>query len=294
MLFFFFAFVDKSVQAQENGNQFFTLEPTSQQLTLSEENQVLKSQVFFTNNTHTESTFDVTAVEIDQIDENGNIAFSNTPDPQKKPPGYISLKTSTFTLKSGETKPVEFEITNSDSLNPGGHYLSVLVKEHEQGQQTVYPTLSSLVLLRKLNGEVYDLQLLDSSIAKNKLWWTIPATLDLLFANGGNIHVTPRGEIAITDLFHRKVAEGTINESSSLVLPKKQRKISTHIRQIAPSLPMMIYTVHVEGRAQDTNVSFLSEYKVFYCSRFVIGVSVAVTFLLIFLLKIIQRRKTGR
>src|SRR3989344_6522014 len=131
----------------------------------------------------------------------------------------------TLTLQPGETGAVRVTIENQDTLSPGGHYGALTFKTGGDtagagaaNNIAVEQLFSTLVFVKKIGGEIYDLKLsgqeYENSIVK------FGDVLRLRFQNSGNVHLVPRGVAVVTDPLGRRVAKGTINQESALILPE--------------------------------------------------------------------------
>ncbi len=213
------------------------------------------------------------AVAIQQMDAQGGVLLSDKPLSGANNPfsADVVIQEPVVVLQPKEQKEVEFQVKNSLSLSPGGHYVSLIIRSTanatSDGKQQVLPAISSFLLIRKLGGEQYNLFLQNIRFPGRQVWLTLPSTATLTFENQGNIHTTPRGEMTMRDVFGRVVVEGTINEGSQMVLPRSQRDLIVQLRQIRPSLPVMLYTTTVIGSSDPGEVTFEQTAYSFFISR---------------------------
>lgn len=252
-------------QSPSTSNSAIIITPTFQEITLNTDDVSQTSQIEVFNQSSQLQTFEVFAVLVDQIDDQGNFTLSDKPlsNSDSTNTAFINFPNPELEILPNQVATVPFTIINSQNLSPGGNYAVVIIRakperNDPQSDQSVLPAVSSFVLIRKTGGELYNLSLLEIS-TDHQLWWQLPKKLTLVFENQGNIHTTPRGQIKITDLFGKVVVEGTINESSQFVFPRTQKELSVQLRQIRPSWPIMIYNINVRGESYPGEIPFLQQ-----------------------------------
>ena len=163
---------------------------------------------------------------------------------------FLSFETNRLELAPGERKTMTVVARNRKDLTPGGHYAAVVARMVQQIGETptVSPAVSSLIYLRKVGGERFNLSLKEVSWPEHTIVFSIPTTLTLLFQNEGNIHLIPYGEVTVTDLFGRKVLDGVVNEGSVRILPESRRYVPVYLQQHAFHFPLSVYFLTIKGR----------------------------------------------
>lgn len=140
-------------------------------------------------------------------------------------------------IPANQTINIKINISNRSDLTPGGHYGAVIVTadsaDTKSGNVSLSQQLVSLVFVKKLGGEKYGLKL--KEILADKGNGHLPKSVKLSFFGTGNVHVTPRGYIEVTDPKGKLVAKGIINLDSSLVLPGATRQLVTNLQTVANS-----------------------------------------------------------
>ncbi|HSH56006.1 MAG TPA: hypothetical protein VK983_04235, partial [Candidatus Limnocylindrales bacterium] len=164
-----------------------------------------------------------------------------------------------------QTKNVPVTILNRESLAPGGHYGAVLVTPTDVGGDStkvqINQVASALLFVKKQGGELYNLSLSSAKLSRSLL--QIPSKVDLRFQNAGNVHVTPRGTITITDPRGRQVQKGYINAESALVLPESFRQLSVPLMKLDRTWIPGRYTATVayrfdgQDQVRETKMSFV-------------------------------------
>ena len=221
------------VQAATNGG--ITVSPAYQDVTLSP-NQVSASQEFFiTNNEALPLTFDLATVDMGALNDSGGVVFTGLTADYESKYGlakWINLKQATVTIAARSTQKIDFDIVVDDSFGPGGHYGAIVAKpvfdiSPSQNQIQLSPRIASLLLVKKVGGEVLDLTATNTTIKSR--YWKLPDVIKLSFHNKGNVHLVPRGLVIISDSAGHEVGRGVINPESSYTLPEISRNYSVKI-----------------------------------------------------------------
>lgn len=235
------------------------VEPAFQFITLSNEQNHAEIQVRLTNQTDSSQVFKLSTIDIRQLDEAGRIGLVDKPivDSQYALAQYLQLAETQIELTANETREVVVKVQNSISLSPGGHYGAVLaevVSSGSEGEQVVVPAVSAIILVHKVGGELFHLNL--KRIILPDIWFALPKSVQLQFENHGNVHVIPRGQVMLIDMLGRRVAEGTINEGSLVVMPETQRMLSVMLAPRAWAIPFVPLTLQVSGSTDLGNLQF--------------------------------------
>lgn len=150
-------------------------------------------------------------------------------------------------IANGETAKIQVKIDNRSDLSPGGHYGAVIITTTpEDGKDesiSLNQQIISLVFVKKLGGERYGL-----SLDPIKSYPDIPDSVELQFKSTGNVHVTPRGFVEVTDPDGMLIAKGIINPDSSIVLPGASRKFVTIMQPINNASKRGQYKITVRYR----------------------------------------------
>ncbi|MEI8097146.1 MAG: hypothetical protein WCG73_03510 [Candidatus Moraniibacteriota bacterium] len=248
--------------------------PAFQDITLDEQNTKTDFFVSIKNTGETSTTLRITVYDFGSLDESGGVAFLGaTNDLEKKYAlaSWIRPEKDVFMLEPGEEKKILVTIENREGLSPGGHYGALMFRaENGSGDAvgkenaiSVNQLFSTLLFVRKTGGEIYDLKLNKQEYDNNLV--AFQDILRLRFQNNGNIHVTPRGLVSVSDPFGRIVAKGIINEESSIILPETFRVYPVHFKTLLQSFIPGRYTIETSyrfDRKDDFSVSTLQFYYV--------------------------------
>jgi len=124
------------------------------------------------------------------------------------------------TIGPGQQVKVKFMIRVPYNAEPGGHYASVFAHvsptlNNSQTGSYVGQKIGSLVLL-KVAGATKEAADIETFKATKNTYAKGPVTFDVRIKSSGSIHVKPKGVIAVTDMFGKKVADITVEQKNIL------------------------------------------------------------------------------
>ncbi len=208
------------------------------------------------NTTKNDQTLSTRSVDFKSLDETGGVAFmGKQADDLTRKYGlskWLSTDANTVTVPKGGSQGVAVTVNNRADLGPGGHYGAILFQiEASPGAAAQNPVsfkevIASLVLLKKIGGEHYGLVV--KALQGTAQIWKLPSHLALEFKNTGNVHLVPRGTIALIDPFGRVVSKGIINQESGYILPESTRVMSADLTSIDADWIPGFYHVDVAYR----------------------------------------------
>jgi hypothetical protein len=142
---------------------------------------------------------------------------------------WIDLVKGPHTIAAGQSKDVPFFIGVPVDAPPGGHYAAILVSTEPsapsgtQSVQTVQ-SVTSLFFLR-IQGDVTELGTIREFRAEDTVVGVPDVTLSLRFENKGNVHLQPKGDIVITNMWGTERGRIPVNYQSHFgnVLPESIR-----------------------------------------------------------------------
>lgn len=166
-------------------------------------------------------------------DENGTpkILLNNSQPNPYSLRGWLS-ELPDLTLKPRQIQNLPVTIHVPATAAPGGYYgiirFTATPPDLKQTGVSLSTSLGSLVLLT-VNGAVKEnLSIAEFSVSKGGKTGTVFQTTPLTFVeriqNNGNIHEEPTGQITITDMFGKKVANLNVNLEKRNVLPRSIRR----------------------------------------------------------------------
>jgi hypothetical protein len=145
---------------------------------------------------------------------------------------WLEVSKQPIFIRAEQSVSVPFTLHVPESAEPGGHYGAILIGTEPPPKTSgssvrVSSQLSSLFLLR-VNGDVNeegDIR----SFSTEKGWYEEPhANFALRFENKGNVHLLPRGDITIYNMWGKERGKVFFNQESEFgnVLPKSIRKFT--------------------------------------------------------------------
>lgn len=139
---------------------------------------------------------------------------------------WVKIKDPTqFVLQPNESRKVEFSLNPSERAEQGTHYGAILFSYGSGGasgnMSEVQQSLGTIILVKygvtRENGKVQ--QVLSDRI----VWNPSRVTITSLFENTGNVHVKPKGEVYIKNMWGKVIETPFVNRDAANVLPKTIR-----------------------------------------------------------------------
>lgn len=217
--------------ADEQGG--LTISPAFQEITLEEKDTAKSFSVSLTNDSTVPMTLRLFLYDFGSLDDSGGVAFLGASNDLAKKyalASWMKVEGDSLLLGPNESKEVSVVIENNTMLSPGGHYGALMfqventasdVTNASQNDVSVQQMFSSLVFVKKVGGEIYNLEL--NTQTYRNLFLRFQERLDLSFRNAGNVHLVPRGIVRVKDPLGRVVAKGIINQESVIILPETLR-----------------------------------------------------------------------
>ncbi len=117
---------------------------------------------------------------------------------------WVTLPQGEILVPAGSTVQIPFTIKVPQDAEPGGHYAGIMigseVGDAAQGGVGVSSALSSLLLVR-VAGETIESGFIYDFSPAQFITQSQDASFQLEFKNTGNVHIEPKGEIEITNMF---------------------------------------------------------------------------------------------
>jgi hypothetical protein len=162
----------------------------------------------------------------------GMLGETGTPDPTTLA-GWMTLPTGALVIGREQTITVPLTIHAPVDAAPGGHYAAILIGNRppqgapNESSLSVTSSIASLIMLRIAGTVVEDGYIRDFATEK-MLYDTPEAQLSLRFENKGNVHLQPRGDITIYNMFGKIRGTIPINQTNEYgnVLPGSIRKFT--------------------------------------------------------------------
>jgi hypothetical protein len=181
-----------------------------------------------TNVSDAERTFYLSTQDIKGLDDGGKPVFAR----QGEQTGFelsswMALPSGAVTLKSGETKTIQFSVHVPNRTNPGAHFGALFLTTRPDaaagtGSAVAY-SVGTVISLKIAGEEREEAQLREFSTDKT-VYGTGEVTFISKIENLGNILVRPHGIIQVSDMFGRNVGSLEVNATAAPVFPSSSRK----------------------------------------------------------------------
>ena len=157
------------------------------------------------------------------------IPIDDEPNDKNTLAEWIDIVKTSQTIPPEQSQDVSFLIQVPDNAPPGGHYAAILIStqptDPEKGQvvQTIQ-SVTSLFFLR-VEGDVQEVGTIRELRAVDPFVSVPDVTLSLRFENKGNVHLQPKGDIVITNMWGTERGRIPVNYKSNFgnVLPQSIR-----------------------------------------------------------------------
>ncbi|HEX3095958.1 MAG TPA: DUF916 domain-containing protein [Patescibacteria group bacterium] len=128
-------------------------------------------------------------------------------------------------LKPGEKTEVSFTLTAPQNAEDGGHYGAIIFSftpAQSSGSSVAVSQKVAAIILAK-TGKAREEGTIADFKAKDFISQSAPITFQTRFKNTGNVHVKPRGQVVISNMFGKKVGTALVNPNGNNVLPNSER-----------------------------------------------------------------------
>lgn len=261
----------------ENKRGGLEIVPAFVEVELTKPGEKAQVPISLTNQSDTFISLELFPIDFKQKDGSGAISFVG----QKGAYSYslssfLSFQSRDLELAPGEKKEIVVTVTNRQDLSPGGHYAAVVAKllPEKNVQNPVAPSLSSLILVRKVGGEQFNLSLKDVNFPHYAVAFSIPQSVVMQFQNEGNIHLVPYGRIEVKDMLGRLLYDGSINTASLRVFPSSRRDIAVRLNQLGFALPVSFMTMEIKGQDSLKKTTFVRSESFLYISPIFLAIIV--------------------
>lgn len=216
------------VVAGDNTGQGFTITPPIFELAANPGDK-LDEVVSIFNSGNGDLSIEVTIENLRPMGEKGQVqVVGESEDSLPSLKDWIKIKTTNFDIGKDATKNINYSIEVPGNAPPGGHFATILfgttASQESSGMGSVVSQkIGSLVLLT-VAGETIESASITKFFPEKKLYWNNQTiNFNLKIKNDGNTYIRPRGFLAITNFWGKKIAE--IEVDGKNILPGATREI---------------------------------------------------------------------
>lgn len=194
----------------------------------AEPGETIQEQVTITNLSSSRQTYYLFTRDITGVQGSGVPVFAR--DNQEKT-GYeltewVTLSTTEVTLAPSEQQRFDVTIAVPENATPGSHFGAVFASIEPPRMRSVGAAVAyevANIISIRVAGDVDDRATIRQFSTDNYIYGSPIVEFNARVENEGNVLVRPVGPLEIYDMFGRKVAQLTFNESQAGVFPKSQR-----------------------------------------------------------------------
>ncbi len=163
--------------------------------------------------------------------ETGNASFIPMA-PGSAPTGlasWIALPDRTITVPPDATLDIPFRITVPNDAPPGGHYAAIMIGNNpERTAGFAVGSLMTSLLFVRVSGEVIEAGDIRDFYVADEFLENADGEFVLRFENTGNVHIIPRGDIVISNMWGKERGTVVVNEETAFgnVLPGATRRFA--------------------------------------------------------------------
>lgn len=224
------------VSPEESGKLSLTLTPPLFQIGLAREGAWQTTLKLVNANPYPITVY-AQVVNFQPEGETGNASFSPFAVQEKPGPyslaGWVNVPSYPIPVKAGETADIPFSIRVPADASPGGHYAAILIGTQppqlgkEVSGTAVGSMLASLLFVR-VPGDVIEKGDIRDFYAGEGVVQKPIMTFSLRFQNSGNVHILPRGEIIIKNMWGKERGKIALSDGADFgnILPSSTRKFT--------------------------------------------------------------------
>lgn len=159
------------------------------------------------------------------INQNNTFTFTEPGHQSHSSARWISLNEKSFYLQPGEVKKVKITLSAPWNAEPGGRYSCVFFQTitdrkslsmDGEANVNIVGRIGCLILTGVGNKEDIIRKGEIQEFAAQNSWSDKNVDYSLVFNNSGNVHLTLKGEVAITNIFGKKIASVPLQSITTL------------------------------------------------------------------------------
>lgn len=232
LILFFLSAVCIPLQVTAQESQILSVTPPLFQLSI-QPGDIWQSNVKVVNGNPYELTVYAEVVNFAATGEGGQGRFVPILDNEEGEPTlahWIQIGPGPYTIPPEQTRDISFFVEVPENAPPGGHYAAILVSTQPQNAEDsrlavqTSQAVTSLFFI-KIEGDVEEKGLIREFSAVDSFLETPHVELSLRFENKGNVHLQPRGDIIIKNMWGTERGSIPVNYQTHFgnVLPQSIR-----------------------------------------------------------------------
>lgn len=198
---------ENSQQTPSSGRQVVSVTPPLFQLSVSK-NDIWQSSIKVVNGNPYPLTVYAEVLNFKAVGETGQgrfIPLSEAGGSNSTLGEWVTLSGGPYTIPPEQTEDISFFIEIPENASPGGHYAAIQISTEppkESGEIAVLTSqvVTSLIFMR-VEGDMREEGVIREFRATDSFIDVPDATFSLRFENKGNVHLQPKGDIVITNMW---------------------------------------------------------------------------------------------
>lgn len=142
-------------------------------------------------------------------------------------PDWLYLEAPTLTLRPGESRRLPVSLRVPNDAAPGGHYAAIFLTQTSldtaAGQNVSAIPRIGVLVFATVNGSLVERIALRDANVDQADGSRLPVRFSALIENQGNVHVQPKLQIQIVNVFGKAVATIDANTDEGRILPGSKR-----------------------------------------------------------------------
>ena len=274
--------------------QGLTINPALKNIAIQPQQTTVSFLVTLENDSDAAVKITPRASDFSTTGANAAISLKATADEAHGLASRIRFSQSQVTIEPGKNVSLGVMITAADTLRPGGHFAALryqaLPKDEKTAQVAMRAEITGFVFVTTPGRITSDVK--TQWAMPSMVWGNLPSSTNLLFTNNGNAQAAPHGTVTITGSWQQRIAQGTLNVNSSLVLPGATRLIQTPLTGQHQALWPGRYTADLYYRATPSANYTHLERKFWFVGWAFLAIATAVVFVIIAYVRwLINQRK---
>lgn len=287
------AFSFDKARAQE-ATRTFTIVPPTAMHTLDPGGKA-EGVMKVINDSNETLTFTATVHDFDVSDTKGTPNFlpDNTLSAKYSAASWMGVTPHTFTIEPHQKQILNYYIQVPSDARPGGHYAGVVFTPGSAVNTTntgaSVETKAGTLFYITVNGEIVEQSFISNFLA-NVFQEFGPVRLNIQIENKGDVHISPKGKVVVTDILGRKIENQTL--AAYNVFPGAARDFDTMVGSQWMFGPFKASLTGTYGRADNLPLLATATFWVFPWRLAIIVILLIVAIILG--VKYWNRRKNNR